>query len=112
MFIEIIADNSSWEAILICFQETTGTGFGDRLRGIAFMLHAAEKIGATEVLYNDDEAADYSGYRKAAFPLRMTELIRIKGLTFRYHPLPLPESGHSIVYNSVTDWKEPSRLLT
>jgi hypothetical protein len=95
---------------LICFQEITGTGFGDRLRGIAFMLHTAEKIGATEVLYNDDEAADYPGYRKAAFPSRMTDLIRIKGLSFRYHPLPLPENGYSIVYNSMTDWKEPSRL--
>jgi len=94
---------------MICFQETTDTGFGDRLRGVAHVLHLAKKRGETEILYNDDETVRDLGYRKQAFPGRMTDLIRIDGLSFEYHPLPLPPGGDLVVYDSVRDRKKDNR---
>lgn len=94
---------------MLCFQETTDTGFGDRLRGIAYLLHLAQERGETEVFYNDDATVRDLEYRKQAFPGRMTDLIRVEGLCFKYHPLPLPEEGRRVVYDSVQDRKKDNR---
>lgn len=94
---------------MICFQETTDTGFGDRLRGMAHLLHLADQAGETEILYNDDVSDRPLEDRQRAFPARMTDLIRIEGLSFEYHPLPLPEAAVRVVYDSVIDRKKDSR---
>jgi len=87
---------------MICFQETAEGGFGDRLRGIACLLHFADKWGEHEVFYNDDSYQITPGKRFSHFPARMPDLIRIEGLSFRYHKLPMPQAGHTIVYDSTT----------
>jgi len=87
---------------MICFQEVARSGFGDRLRGIAHLIEAAARRGETEVLYNDDGAVNDQAYRWSAFPGRMTDMIRIEGLTWRYHALPLPPSAQHVVYDSAS----------
>lgn len=94
---------------MICFQETTDTGFGDRLRGILYLLKLCEERGEREVLYNDDETVRDPAYRASAFPGRMTDLIRIEGLSFEYHPLPFPEGHEVVVYDSIKDRKHDTR---
>ena len=94
---------------MICFQETTDTGFGDRLRGIAFLLHLAHVHGETEILYNDDETVRDLETRNRAFPGRLTDLIRIEGLSFAYHAQPLPDAEVSVVYDSQVDRKKDNR---
>lgn len=94
---------------MICFQETTDTGFGDRLRGVAYLLHLAQRSGEAEVLYNDDETVRDLAYREQAFPGRMTDLIRVDGLSFEYHALPFPDEGVHVVYDSVQDRKKDNR---
>jgi hypothetical protein len=94
---------------VICFKEETDTGFGDRLRGIAYLLCLAQRYEETRVLYNDDETCRNEQDRWAAFPARMTDLIRIEGLDFEYHPLPLPEGTVNVVYDSIKYLKHDSR---
>lgn len=86
---------------MICFQETTNTGFGDRLRGVAYLLHLATLHGQRELLYNDDVAVRTPEFRDRCFPARMTDLVRIEGLSFEYHPLPLPSAEHHVTYDSL-----------
>lgn len=95
---------------MIAFQETTDTGFGDRLRGIAWLLHLATRFSEHEILYNDDHAVRNADSRWSSFPARMTDLIRIEGVSFAYHPLPLPPAAHSVVYDSLVDHDRETRL--
>ena len=88
---------------MIAFQETTNSGFGDRLRGVAYLLHLAARFAEHEILYNDDHAVRNAEWRWSNFPARMTELVRIEGASFAYHPLPLPPAEHSVVYDSLVD---------
>jgi hypothetical protein len=94
---------------VICFKEETDTGFGDRLRGLTYLLHLAHRTGETRILYNDDETCRVKEDRWAAFPARMTDLIRIEGLDFDYHPLPLPRGEVNVVYDSIRYFKRDSR---
>jgi len=94
---------------VICFKEETDTGFGDRLRGLAYLLHLAERYDETRILYNDDETCRSKEDRWAAFPARMTDLIRIEGLDFQYHALPLPQGAVNVVYDSIKYLKHDSR---
>jgi hypothetical protein len=94
---------------MICFQETSDTGFGDRLRGIAYLLHLAHAQGEREILYNDEVTVREQAVRDAAFPARMTDLIRLEGLSFEFHPLPFPAGAQVVVHDSVIDRKKQNR---
>lgn len=63
-------------------------------------MHLADKWGEHEVLYNDDGYEKTSFERFNQFPARLTDLLRIEGLSFNYHTLPLPKADHNIVYDS------------
>jgi len=94
---------------MICFQETTDSGFGDRLRGIAYLLHLSHVHGEAEILYNDEDTVRDLEKRNREFPGRLTDLIRLDGLSFEYHPLPLPDAEVSVVYDSQIDRKKENR---
>lgn len=86
---------------MICFQETTNGGFGDRLRGVAYLLHLARRHRERTILYNDDVSLRSEAFRRRCFPWRMTDLVRVEGRSFAYHPLPLPPAKHHVVYDSL-----------
>ncbi len=79
----------------INFIECGSSGFGDRMRGIAYALFLARKHKTSKIYYSQviDEKNEL---HKAEFPFNMTDLIYIRGMDFL--PLALPIELRTATY--------------
>ena len=69
----------------INFIECGSSGFGDRMRGIAYALFLARKHKTSKIYYS--QAMD--GDDKSGFPFNMTDLISIQGMDFLPFAIPI-----------------------
>lgn len=75
------------------------SGFGDRMRGVAYLLFLAKKHRARTVLYKETDSTD-PVTRKEAFPGRLTRMIDLEGLDFKEPGNDFPEETQVYVHYS------------
>lgn len=91
------------------FVEHCCTGFGDRLRGIAYILNLCKMHKQQTVYYNDDGPTEKQKMRWSAFPARMTDLISLNGIDFQYKEKINDKHSIHVDYDSGIDLKKDNR---
>lgn len=93
--IAIFADRRKRPAVN--FFECGSSGFGDRMRGIAYALFLARKHRTDTINYAQVENSP-DNVKKSAFPFRMTDLITIDGIRFGTFRLPVDLNAVSYIH--------------